>query len=89
MYFPSTPIDIGIGRCAPKYILEVFLICIFFIKLKFFFFIKLKFFFFIKLNFSVEVLNSSSLKISLSGLKISSLAKIKSLEKKRKKKRLL
>ena len=81
MYFPSTPIDIGIGRCAPKYILEVFLFCIFFIKLKFFFFIKL--------NFSVEVLNSSSLKISLSGLKISSLAKIKSLEKKRKKKRLL
>ena len=78
MYFP---IDIGIGRCAPKYILEVFLICIFFIKLKFFFFIKS--------NFSVEVLNSSSLKISLSGLKISSLAKIKSLEKKRKKKRLL
>ena len=81
MYFPSTPIDIGIGRCAPKYILEVFLICIFFIKLKFFIFIKS--------NFSVEVLNSSSLKISLSGLKISSLAKIKSLEKKRKKKRLL
>ena len=74
MYFPSTPIDIGIGRCAPKYILEVFLFCIFF---------------FIKLNFTVEVLNSSSLKISLSGLKISSLAKIKSLEKKRKKKRLL